>query len=474
METPGKRYVFIAALGFFLLTHGGHFYSCDNDVAFATAEMVLMHGSFVIQPGFAPDLALAVGKGGLHYDYHPVGLSLLFVPLVAVGKTLDHEFPDGFYPAIVRSNVSVLYPENFGVFAATLLGPLCAAIGATMFWSLAEMLGYSFKVRAWLTAILILGTQFWPAARDSFPQAAVVCCLLVAVRYAARWQRIGKLPMAVGYALALLVLVRPFDAALTAPLLAIYVGWSGRDNFVRFCTPILVAGVITMLLNISHFGSPLNFGGREFPGFRAPFWGGLYDLLLSFAHGVIWYSPPVIASLPALFLLGRRRLPEAALFSSLMVVYVLAYAKVGEPAGDWIEGLCWGPRYIFPMVPFIVLALGDLLALGGAAFGAVVGLGVVGLWVQLVGTAVDFQRSSVYFRDASGAPADVLKDSRFAQIIVQWHDLLAGRFPDWFPLRVYLDSGPRVALAYAAVPLVLLVWGLTGIWREHTGARSPS
>ena len=131
--------VFIATLCFLLLTHGGHFYSIDNYTVYETAR-ALSTGSLAIGPG----LASARGRGGKYYGVYGVGLSLLEEPFIFAGSLADRIFP-GAFTAIVCKNVSIYYPENFSVFAATLLGPFCGAVAAAEFWLIGELLDYPHR-----------------------------------------------------------------------------------------------------------------------------------------------------------------------------------------------------------------------------------------------------------------------------------------------------------------------------------------
>src|SRR6266851_8567359 len=74
--------VFVATLGFFLLTHGGHFYSIDNYTVYLTAQALSNTRSLAIEHG----LATAPGRGGKDYGVYGIGLSLLEQPLIWAGS----------------------------------------------------------------------------------------------------------------------------------------------------------------------------------------------------------------------------------------------------------------------------------------------------------------------------------------------------------------------------------------------------
>ncbi len=163
-----SRRVFVAALGFFLLTHGGHFYSVDNFTVYSTARSLVTEGSLAIQPNNnVTNIANAPGRNGRTYGIYSLGLPLLEAPFIWMGLQVDKAFPASF-ATIVGPNVSIFYPENFSTFGATLLGPLLAALATAEFWIIAELLGYPRGVVAWLTVILVASTQFWPATPGRF------------------------------------------------------------------------------------------------------------------------------------------------------------------------------------------------------------------------------------------------------------------------------------------------------------------
>jgi hypothetical protein len=455
---PRRRaiHVFIATLCFLLLTHGGHFYSIDNYTVYETAR-ALSTGSLAIGPG----LASARGRGGKYYGVYGIGLSLLEEPFICAGSLADRIFP-GAFNAIVGRNVSIFYPENFSVFAATLLGPFCGALAATEFWLIAELLDYPRRVDAWLTILLVAATQFWPAARDSFPHIVVACLLLMTVRRALAWRdgRSTASPLILGCIAAVLILVRPFDAALTLPMVSIYLlgqdwplVWSARrnSNFARFLIPVAVSIALFGLYNDLRFGSPTVF--NESTGFGTPFRIGLYGLLLSVRRGIIFFSPPVVATVPGLIMLTRRRFGEGLLFAALIAVFPLGYACYS----DWHGDLCWGPRFLVPVLPFAILPLGELLLLGGVTEALVLTLGLAGLMVQMIGTLVDFQRAYV--------PA-LFSDPNYSQIVGQLHDLCAGKYLDWMPLRLYIAHGFLVAATYAVPLVALAIWAASGLAKQ--------
>ena len=105
------------------------------------------------------------------------------------------------------------------------------------------------------------------------------------------------------------------------------------------------------------FGSPFATGHHE-TLFGYPVYKGIGGLLISPGKGLLWYSPVI-------FLLAFagprfvRRYPTLSIGMGAAVAgFVLFYANVqfwhGDPA--------WGPRYIYPALPFLILPLGEVFS----------------------------------------------------------------------------------------------------------------
>jgi len=137
--------------------------------------------------------------------------------------------------------------------------------------------------------------------------------------------------------------------------------------------------------------------------------------LFGVEKGLFVYNPILLASLLAFPLLWRRWLAEAMVVLAVFALHALVYAGWH----DWRGGVAWGPRFLVPLLPLLVLPLAPLLAwLGdadhrrpeegasaemqphavpGKAWKRAVGAGLLALAgisiaVQVLGSAVSFLR----------------------------------------------------------------------------------
>jgi len=115
---------------------------------------------------------------------------------------------------------------------------------------------------------------------------------------------------------------------------------------------------------------------------------GLYGLLLSTGRGIIWYAPPVVAAIIGSVRFYRSKRATALAFATFVALWVglLSFFKT------WDSGWGWGPRYLFPIVPFLLIPIAEALKFRADKF-ACVGLCVIGFFIQLPGALVDFMAS---------------------------------------------------------------------------------
>ena len=125
-------------------------------------------------------------------------------------------------------------------------------------------------------------------------------------------------------------------------------------------------------------------------GLGKPDLGRLLDLSIRPARGLLWYAPIVVLAPPGLVVLASRRLWGMA---TVVAATCLAVIAINLSYPEWTGGWSTGPRLLVPMLPFAMLAVAALLALGGrgvatlAAFLALIG-GGINLLFQGVGARV--------------------------------------------------------------------------------------
>jgi hypothetical protein len=151
--------------------------------------------------------------------------------------------------------------------------------------------------------------------------------------------------------------------------------------------PVLGLGVI-LLYNAARFGHPFTSGyDPTVDNFSTPLLVGLYGQLASSGKSVFLYAPLGFAALWGISGLVRHHRPEAVTALLIFATNVCFHARFASWAG---EG-SWGPRYLVPFLPFLLLPAAELWQSGRRwrrrAFALALALGLL---VQIGGTAIYF------------------------------------------------------------------------------------
>jgi len=367
--------VFLTLASVYLLTYNGLFRSIDELALFSAAESLAQTGHLE-----TPQLLFAA--------YHnPVGRLEPLFPLISLP----------FYWIAVR------WAEVGSVQTAMLVNILCTAgTGAVLLLTLRQ-LGYA-PLPATFTALAYgLTTLAWPYSRTFFREPLLALLTILAVLFYIRWQKtsrwryalvgLGWAALSVAVKLTSVVLLLAYGLALLLALprsrrrLALALGGLlmlsgtlflvalslryGEVNLVRLWRQAWAAGVGTRLLRV-------------------------YGLLLSPGKGLFVYSPALLLALPGLPALWRR---ERSVTGFILGV-VLAYLGLYSGYGVWYGGLCWGPRFLVPLIPLLTIPIAEALSSRRRwALACVAGLLLISFIVQAGVSTVDW---TAYYDRALG------------------------------------------------------------------------
>jgi hypothetical protein len=159
---------------------------------------------------------------------------------------------------------------------------------------------------------------------------------------------------------------------------------------VIFGLPLAGALVLWLSYNYVRFGHPLDTGLMRDPnvGWDTPLLVGLHGLLFSPGRSLLLYCPAVMAAVPALAWLRRRDRNTAILLGGSAVTLLLLIAKMHR----WDGGESYGPRYLVPVIPLLLVSVAPWLASGGGrrSFRVLILLGIL---IQVPGVLVDYSKA---------------------------------------------------------------------------------
>ncbi len=379
----------------------------DGDLSLEKDYAEGRYGAFFDQGPLAPHYRVR-GKHGEIFSLHAVGLSVLVLPVYALGG----------YPAVsfFMALICALLAREVRELVLTVFHDRQLAEGVGWIVALSPpLIHYSGLVFTEVPAALLLAVALrravtdgeWTAREALVAGLALAACPWLNVRYAAP---------------ALLVLA----ASLTLR----------RGSIARWLTlvaPLVVSAAGLMLYHRALYGffDPRRVYGRrpEFSFQTLP--EGLAGLLLDQEFGLLIYAPVFALALPGLFALARTRWRLALVVASTIGA-VLVTAGTWHM---WRGGFNPPARFLVPIVPFLALAVASALRRGVSAPVAVL-IGW-GLWVGLAGGAApslvhrDRDETGPFWRERSGAvcwsrllPGFVLEDPDRHRLALLWGGLL--------------------------------------------------
>jgi hypothetical protein len=447
--------LFLLALFVYLLTAAGHIVSEDGTQMFNTTRSLVREGNFALPYGHAMQ-----GVDGRLYCRYGIGQSIAAVPFYSVGLGLST-----LGPALAREN-----PEFVERFVTSMLNPFLGALAVVVLYRLGRRVGFSYRTSLALALSYGFCTFAWAGAKYFVSETLQGLCMVMALlALLGRGGRDGRRTAAAGLLLGLAFLAKPVTAVVFPVYAAcVWLGPSGRPvsraaigRVMAFSLPFAAMGLLTAVYNYHRFGDPFEFGfSFQDPrqrAFSTPLATGLYGLLLSSGKSVFLYAPPAILFLVGIGSFVKRNVVAGVVCLLVPVALVAFYAKWVAWHGDGF----WGPRYLLPALPFLLLPIGPLLEAGrtGARTWkrALLVFAIAGLLVQAGGVAVSY---AAYFREVGAYPytrsfydprfmEDVHFNPAFSPVVGHWKMLIriAGGKEGWDKISL---AGPS---AEARVPV---------------------
>jgi hypothetical protein len=394
-----------------LLFSGGRLAPRDEETTYRmTANLIerrqltLTQQEFTVEPqAYAPFLPQAApraqvttwivpGPNGESYPLYTHAQPIFQIPLYLLGKLIGGGQIDLTGVAWTRFFVSLLNP-----IVMALTGWLIALFGSR--W------GFSARLSMGLGALYSFGTMAVVYTHTNFTDPLLALCFTLAAyaAYRANENQRGRWLFITGVALGLALYLRE-RALIWIPLYLAYVLITRRARSLRdwalLLIPLACGAAALAVWNSVRFGSPVVIGYASWvadTGFDAPLLIGLFGLLISPGKGVLLYNPIVWLGLIGLFAMLRRRRAEASFFLAFCALALFFYGRYNFWTGGWN----WGPRYLLPLLPFLLLAAGDWVHAHPTRLrrALLIGLSILTLGLNLPAVAVDQSRYLVGFAD---------------------------------------------------------------------------
>lgn len=419
-----EKKLVLLVFGFFILINiassGGHLDWWDGTEAFLVTESMALKHTAKLDP-FVPSVkelnfnvsytvhASFAGQKGNNPSSNSQNITL--EPVYIVRSLLLSAAAVPFYYAALVFSISPV--EMIGLHVNSLFISLTAVV---IFCISTEILR-SKKIAFVLSLIYCVCSFVWPYNTSFWAQPlqglllASSTYFLLLIRHQShsflcsytisRRKRSGIfLAGLAGLFLGLSVFAHP-TSLIFIPAFLVYSFFSAmrrqKRSFIIFLSILGVVLLFVGLINYARFGSVIEFGYGYFSSMSAhDGWRGLIGLLISPGAGLIFYFPlSILLPLGAKYMLKENK----ALFFLCIYIIVANWIYTGtlsfgfEPMA-WSGGVAWGPRYLVPVLPFMVIILGHIFThvrKGYFIKSLLIGLCLAGFYINLSGILVWFQ-----------------------------------------------------------------------------------
>jgi len=390
--------LFALVLAIYVFTAGGSLTTTDAVVEFEVTRQLVDHQSLALPRDMLGNEAYR-GRHGRYYSPFGITQSLLNIPFFLAGRA-----------AARTTGLSIGRADAIEKAAVALGNTVAMAIGVWVCYLFGRRVTGSARTAASGALATAFATPLWPYSKFGF-NAPLALLFVIAAVYSAWIATRSDRPSSTawtGWWLGLALLTRHELPILVVPITVwLYLESSERGLFLRRMFG-LILGFLPALatwcaLNAYRFGNSLDAGylRDHVMQFGSSIVTGLYGLLLSPTSSLFVYCPIAVVAVAALLVLAPRDRAAAILLGGSVLVLLLFYAQLG----NWMGGRSYGPRYLVPVIPLLVLALLSVNRwhLISSRWEATLLL-AISLAVQVPGVVMDYAKVSVAHARANGAP----------------------------------------------------------------------
>jgi hypothetical protein len=348
-QHPEETLLLLCLLAF-VLTAGGHLSSTDEeDLYLNTALLSSRFGSFI---GITTDAPIDTSE--MYRTPQETGQSLVALPWYWAGQSLSRLVDSRWQVYLVRAVMT-----SFNLFITLI------TVWALYRWARDLASPRAAIVTAGLYA---LATFAWPYSQTFYREPLVALCLLIAFWFAARFRTSLKRPeLLISVAALSLVVATKVVTIIAVPWWVVIWAsapmWS-RTGFKRWLGAavlmVLAAAALVLPAKGQIWAAYLQELRFDLQNAFSTFLNfGLRGLLISPGKGLFITAPPVLLSLLGFPFFVRRHRKEAIAIGGLFITFLLAYST----RRGWHAGACWGPRYLLPVLPLLMLPVTEVVQL---------------------------------------------------------------------------------------------------------------
>jgi hypothetical protein len=352
-------WLFLAILIFnFWAYNGGSITGSDGYYVYLSARSILEQGSLSInETGYVPGTETYRAKLGMDGKLYPVsgvGWIISLVPGLVLGKVI------ALLPLATT-------PEALINFFASIVMPVAGALLGFLIYASLLRLGVGRAVGIGASLLCILTTPLWHYSSTGNWGEILLCLSFFASFYLLQryrdssevhWLFLSSACLACAMTVKLYALIVVAPILLYLWLILPYPPRKRPLWLIVYLLPFSLGVLVVMTTNLIHFGGVFNVGYTVSNQTRSiPPGIGIFGLLFSPGEGLLFYFPASILAVIGFFKFCRQHRAEAVLIVVSLIAFLIFFGRLWYWSGD--PG--YGPRYIMPMIPLLILPISHLL-----------------------------------------------------------------------------------------------------------------
>lgn len=390
----------------------------DGGDRFKVTESIVEHHTFSVPEGIG-----IKGKDGKNYSWYGIGQSLVSIPLYLLGKFISRSFPN------IESNY-------FTEFSVSFLNVFIGAGICTFIFIFSLLLGFSKRISFTLSILYGICTFSAVHIRDSYELQTTMFLLGAFLSLYIYSKKMNKMWLvATGIFAGMSITTRFTSSILIVPMVRfLWVKfrkekmWNFLKALLLFVFCLVPFCIFYLYYNHLRFGSLLERGygkiclgtyGSEIP-LTNSYLKSLFGIILSPGKGLLFYSPILLLGIVSFRFFYKKDKLVANLFLMTILLYICFYAIFYF----WHGSMCWGPRYLLPIVPLLLIPIGLLMETKKyrrivTVF--VVILSIIGFIIQFPAVVTNYKRYYHYADAIYKVPFEkTIFDIKYSPIIGQW------------------------------------------------------
>lgn len=362
----------------FVFTNDGHRFTFDEDVTNQEALRLALlepHPDYVQGESrlffeypvlFPPEVTNKIMcKSGLLCSASNIGHSLTEIPFILMNHHLniltavdvweisDYDDPNfAFWKNTLNSDL---------VFLELFYGPLFSALTIGVFFLCCRSFNFSIQTSIITSFIFAFSTLIWSYSQTSLNTVPVTLFILLGFLFFLKYTKEHRKLFLIlsSFILGFAFLTRS-DASLIAIILFSYLvihSIKTRGEFLQlfyFSIPLSISYIFSNIFyqfrfeithTFAYFAAPTNY--------PTPFYVGLSGLLFSPGVGLFIFVPISLMAFLSFSDFYKREKIYCILFIAIISSFLVFYSQVEF----WHGLVSWGPRYLVPVIPFLLLPL---------------------------------------------------------------------------------------------------------------------